>query len=212
MFIYDYLPDSHYIDQNEEFLQRIKELEETNAQLNNQLAELQSGDSNNADNTKTEQLKKELGLYKKTEKDLKKKATADAALIFKHEDTIAAMILQSDAGSGNNKTSKKRGVNKKRKVANENESDDDTSTSEADAIVVAQKKTKNVSKSGKASASMPTMNYNDDMSSSLGVVQQTEVSSYYWSTFNKSFILFYFTILFFRVVSVLQLNAAVLLR
>ena len=140
--------DSYYVDQNEEFAQRITELEATNAQLNNQLSELQNGDSKKADNTKTEPLKKEIALYKKTEKDWKKKATADATLISKHEATIAAMILQSDVGSGSNKTSQKRGGSKQRKVANENESDN--SSSEADAIVVAQKKTKKKRSRGKA--------------------------------------------------------------
>ena len=54
-------------------------------------------------------------------------------------DTIAAMILQSDAGSGINKTSQKR-RGKQRKVANKNESD--SSISDEDAIVVVAQKTK----------------------------------------------------------------------
>jgi hypothetical protein len=129
--------------------------------LNNQLTELQNGDSKKAD-TKTEQLKKEIGLYKKTEKDLKKRAIADAALISKHEDTIskhedtiAAMILQSDAGSGINKKSQKRGGKQRKKVSNENESDD-SSSSDADTIVVVAQKTKKKRSRGKAAAGVET--------------------------------------------------------
>ena len=119
-------------------------------QLKNQLIELQNGDSKKAD-TKNELLKKELGQFKKIEKDLKKRAAADAALISKHEDTIAAMILQSDvvnSGSGSSKISQKRG-GKQREVASENE-ESDSSASGADAIMVVQK-TKKRSR-GKAAA------------------------------------------------------------
>lgn len=107
-------------------------------QLKNQLIELQNGDSKKAD-TKNDLLKKELGQFKKIEKDLKKRAAADAALISKHEDTIAAMILQSDlvnSGSGNIKISQKRG-GKQREIASGNESD--SSASGADATIVVQK-------------------------------------------------------------------------
>jgi hypothetical protein len=106
--------------------------------LKNQLIELQNGDSKKAD-TKNDLLKKELGQFKKIEKDLKKRAAADAALISKHEDTIAAMILQSDvvnSGSGNIKISQKRG-GKQREIASGNESD--SSASGADATIVVQK-------------------------------------------------------------------------
>ena len=70
---------------------------------------------------------------------MKKRAAADAALISKHEDTIAAMILQSDvvnSGSGNIKISQKRG-GKQREIASGNESD--SSASGADATIVVQK-------------------------------------------------------------------------